>query len=248
MATAAAAKPQWPEANHLLARVPEGERRRLLPLLEPVSLARDQILYEPGDPLTHVYLPSSGMLTLVAVMADGRGVETTTVGREGAVGTSASGYVDPAFTRVVVQVPGEAHRVTAADFEDMVDGSVAFCSAIVRWREVLTRTLLQAVACNAVHGVRQRAARWILATHDRTAASRLPLTQEVLAEMLGVKRNAVNAVARSFQRDGLIEYSRGRVSVADRVGLEAVACECYRLIRAEVGRLASDPPSSECDD
>lgn len=248
MATAAAAKPDWPEANHLLACVPEGERAGLLPLLEPVSLGRDQVLYEPGDPLTHVYLPSSGMLTLVAVMADGRGVETTTIGREGAVGISASGYVDPAFTRIVVQMPGEAHRVKASDFENMVDASVAFCSAVVRWREVLTRTLLQAVACNAVHGVRQRAARWILTTHDRTAADRLPLTQEVLAEMLGVKRNAVNAVARSFQRDGLIEYSRGRVSVVDRARLEAVACECYRLIRAETRRLASGPLSSECDD
>jgi len=248
MATAAVAHPQWPEANHLLARVPDDERNRLRACLEPVELARDRVLYEPGDPLTHVYLPSSGMITLVAVMADGRGVETATIGREGAVGMSASGYVDPAFMRVVVQVEGEAHRVTAAEFEDMVDASVGFCSAVVRWREVLTRTALQAVACNAVHVVSRRAARWILTTHDRTGADRLPLTQEVLAEMLGVKRNAVNAVARRFQDDGLIEYSRGRVSVVDRAGLEAAACECYRLIRAEIGRMASDPPSPECFD
>jgi CRP-like cAMP-binding protein len=238
----------WPTGNYLLARVPEHERDAMLAMLEPVVLERGQVLYEPGDPQTYVYLPTSGMVTLVAVMGDGRGVETATVGREGAVGMSASGYVDPSFMRAVVQVEGEAHRAAAADFEQMIDDSVAFCSAVVRWRELLTRTALQAVACNAVHNVRQRAARWMLTTDDRTGASRLPLTQEVLADMLGVKRNAVNAVARQFQREGLIDYGRGRVSVTDRARLEAEACECYRLIRGEIGRLMTDPPSSECDD
>jgi CRP-like cAMP-binding protein len=231
-----------------LARVPPDERRAFAGQLEEVAFETCQVLYEPGDALTHVYLPASGMLTLIAVMADGRGIETATVGREGAVGLSASGYLDEAFTRVVVQVPGDGHRIAAADFEELIDRSVAFCSAVVRWREVLTRTALQAVACNAVHDVRKRAARWMLTTHDRTAKDRLPLTQEVLAEMLGVRRNAVSVVAREFQSSGLIEYSRGRVTVVDRPGLEATACECYRLIRAEVTKLTRDPPSPECND
>jgi CRP-like cAMP-binding protein len=178
------------------------------PLLEA-----GQVLYEPGQPLTHVFLPLTGMISLVAVMSDGRTAEGMTIGREGAAGLSASGYVDDAFNRYVVQLPGSGYRVKAEDFEDLVDESVEFCSAVTRWREVMVRMSLQSVACNALHTVRQRLARWILTTHDRTETDRLPLKQEFLAEMLGVKRNAVNIVAREFLSIGAIEYKRGKISV-----------------------------------
>jgi len=235
-------------SNHLLDRIPADERVKIDEHLEPVTLNQGEVLYEPGQLMTHVYFPTSGMISLVAVMEDGRSTESATVGREGATGMSASGYVDPAFTRHVVQIAGAGYRTTAERFEDMVDTSVKLCSAVVRWREVLLRMTLQSVACNSLHDVRQRCARWILTTHDRTEANRLPLTQEFLAEMLGVKRNAINIVARDLQRLGIIEYKRGRVTVVDRDGLAAVSCECYGKIRGEIAKLFADPPSSECDD
>lgn len=235
-------------SNHLLDRVLPDERKHLMNSLEPVPFETGQVLYEPGDKLTHVYLPLSGMISLVSVMADGRSAESATVGREGAAAMSASGYVDDAFTRYVVQLPGSGYRATAADFEQMIDDSVAFCSAVTRWREVYARMLIQSVACNALHNVRQRLARWILATHDRTETDRLPLTQEFLAGMLGVKRNAINIVARDLQGMGVIEYKRGHVAVINPDALREVSCECYGLIRGEISKLFTQGPSSECDD
>lgn len=128
-------------SNHLLDRVPPDERKRLMERLEPVRFEPGQVLYEPGQPLSHVYLPLSGMISLISVMVDGRSAETATVGREGAAAMSASGYVDEAFTRYVVQLPGGGYRSTAADFEQMIDDSVAFCSAVTRWREVYAQVL-----------------------------------------------------------------------------------------------------------
>lgn len=235
-------------SNHLLDRIPADERAKINGRLEPVILNAGQILYEPGDRLTHVYFLTSGMISLVAVMKDGRTTEIASIGREGVAGMSASGYVDQAFNRFTVQIPGAGYRTTAADFEQMIDDSVALCSSVCRWREVLLRMTLQSVACNSLHDARQRYARWILTTHDRTEADRLPLTQEFLAEMLGVKRNAINIVARDLQRVGLIEYKRGRVSVMNREGLTDVSCECYSLIQSEISKLFADGASSECDD
>ena len=245
-ATDALAK--WPSGNGLLDRVPPHEQTPLMPYCEIVDLRAGEILYQPGDPLTHVYFPLSGMVSLIAVMKDGRAVETMTIGREGVVATSASGYVDPAFSRFMVQVPGTAVRATAQGFEDMIDASVGLCSAVSRYREVLLRTTLQIVACNAVHSVRQRCARWILTTHDRSGSDLLPLTQASLAEMLGVKRNAVSMVTRELRRLRIIENKRGLLEVVDREALNAIACECYGLVHQELGRLLTDGPSPECDD
>lgn len=240
--------PTLSSSNHLLDRVPPEERAKLAKRLEPVKLALGQVLYQPGDPMTHIYLLNTGMISMVSVMRDGRSAETGTIGREGAAALSASGYVDAAFTRFVVQIEGNGYRVTAADFEDMVDASVAFCSAVSRWRDVLLRMTVQSVACNALHNVRQRCARWVLTTHDRTEDNRLSLTQEFLAGMLGVKRNAISIVARDLQQLGLIEYKRGRVTVINREALTEVSCECYGLVRAEIAKLFSQGMSSECDD
>ncbi len=234
--------------NHLLDRVPSTERARFADRLTPVSWEAGEILYQPDQPQTHVYFPVSGMLSLVSVMRDGRLAEVGVIGREGAAGMSASGYVDRAFTRLVGRIPGSGYRVAAADFEDMIDESVGLCSAVVRWREVMLRMTVQSVACNALHQVRERCARWILATHDRSEDNQLSLTQEFLAELLGVKRNAINIAARDLQQQGIIEYRRGRVAVIDRDGLEQVSCECYGLIRAEIAKLFADGPSPECDD
>jgi CRP-like cAMP-binding protein len=248
ISSAAAAISNWPGGNGLLDRVHPHEQAGLKPLFEIVDLRAGEILYQPGDPLTNVFFLLSGMVSLIAVMRDGRAVETMTIGREGVVATSASGYVDPAFSRFVVQVPGTAVRATAQGFEDMIDASVGLCSAVSRYREVLLRITLQIVACNAVHSVRQRCARWILITHDRSGSDLLPLTQASLAEMLGVKRNAVSIVTRELSRLGIIQNKRGLIQVVDRAALNAIACECYGLIHKELGRLLTDGPSPECDD
>lgn len=239
---------EWPTGNGLLDRVQSQDQTALMPYCEVVELRTGEVLYQPGDPLTHVYFPMSGMVSLIAVMQDGRAVETMTIGREGVVGTSASGYVDPAFSRILVQVPGIAVRTTAQGFEDMIDASVGLCSAVSRYREVLLKTTLQIVACNAVHSVRQRCARWILVTHDRSGSDLLPLTQASLAEMLGVKRNAISIVTRDLRRAGAIDTKRGLIEVVDRNALSHVACECYGLIHREIGRLLTDKPSPECSD
>lgn len=235
-------------ANHLLARVDPRDRATMAKWLAPMPLRVGEVIYEPGDPMTHVILPEQGMLSLVAVMADGRLAETAAIGCEGAAGLSASGYVDPSFNRCVVQIAGHALRVEAARFEDMIDMSPEFCSAVTRWRDVATRTAWQTVACNALHLVRERCARWILTSDDRSIGEPLPLTQEYLADILGVKRNAISVVARELQKLGLIAYSRGRVTVLERAGLEQVSCECYRAVRDEFAKLFADTPSSECDD
>lgn len=243
-----AVQSSWPDGNYLLARVPPGERTRLAAMMTAAPLELGQVLYEPGDRLEHVYLPTAGMISLVVVMPDGSRAETAAIGREGAAGMSASGFVDQAFTCFIVQIPGAAQKVAAAAFEDMVDASIRFCTAVSRYRDVLTRTTLQAVACNALHDTRRRCARWILTAHDRTEGDQLPITQEFLAGMLGVRRNAVSGVAREFQAHGLIEYSRGRIGVVDRDGLRRIACDCYDIIRAEVDKLSAETMSSECDD
>lgn len=244
----ASATEGWWSTNHLLARVAPADRAALGERLEPVTLDAGTTLYRPGEPLTHVYFPASGMISLIAQTGDGHSAEAATIGREGAVGMSASGYVDQAFALCAVRIPGSAYRARAADFEDMIDMSPELCSAVARWREVMLRMTLQLVACNALHNVRQRWARWVLTTRDRFGGDTVPLTQELLADMLGVKRNAISIVARDFQRAGVIEYKRGRLTLCDLPALEGAACECYRLIHGEVRKLTDDPLSPECID
>ncbi len=238
----------FPDRNHLFARVSDRDRKKLARVLEPVTLSAGQVLFAPGAPQTHIYFPTSGMISLVVATEEGGTAEVATIGREGAAGMSASGYVDPAFTMAVVQMSGDGFRTTAVNFEDMVDTSVEFCSAVSRWRDVLLRMTMQSVACNTMHSVRQRYARWILTTADRVEDDRLTLTQAFLAEMLGVKRNAVSIVARDFQSLGAIEYRRGKVTVLDPEKLKAIVCDCYPRIRSEIQKLLVDPPSAECDD
>ena len=239
---------EFPERNHLFARVPDGDRRKLERVLERVTLTAGQVLFARDAPLTHIYFPEAGMISMIVATEEGGITEVATIGCEGAAGMSASGYVDSSFTMMIVQLPGHGFRTTAAHFEDMIDSSVEFCSAVSRWRDVLLRMTLQSVACNTLHTVRQRFARWILMTGDRVGNDSLPLTQEFLAEILGVKRNAISLVAREFQKLGAIEYRRGKVTVLDQAMLKTIVCDCYSRIRSEIHKLFVDPNGSECDD
>lgn len=223
-------------------------RTRFIDLADTVTLSVGQVLYEPGDLMTSVYLLDAGLISMVAVMEDGREVQTGAIGREGAVGMSASGFVDTAFTRMQVQLPGQALVVKADRFMALVDESLEFCSAVSRYRDVLTRTCIQSVACNALHSTQRRCARWILTANDHVDGQKLPITQSFLAAMLGVKRNAVSRVARDFQQLGLIRTRWGTIEILNADFLGDMACECYGISRREIAKLIEDAPRSECGD
>jgi CRP-like cAMP-binding protein len=213
----------------LLGLVPE-ELRRLRPYLEPVRLVVHKVLFEANQPLTRVYFIEAGVISMVSVFEDGTTAEMATVGREGVVPVGSLFGGKTALGYCVVQVQGSALAMDSARFSTALAESPKLRAACGAYAQAFFAQLLQNVACNAAHTVEERCARWLLTSHDRSGDT-FPLTHEVLAEMLGVRRSTVTLVARAFQNAGLIQYRRGILSVLDRAGLEAAACECYRVIR-----------------
>jgi CRP-like cAMP-binding protein len=177
------------------------------------------------------------MISLLAIMADGKGVETATVGREGVVGAMAGLGLHLPLTRAVVQTPLVVSRIAAAPFRRAVQASPALRDIIVRYNDVLLGQVQVTAACNALHPIQKRLARWILQTRDRIDTDMVPLTQELLSEMLGVRRSSVSEIARRLQTAGLIRYSRGTIEIVNRRALEAAACECYGIIRNQAERM-----------
>jgi CRP-like cAMP-binding protein len=220
-----------------LAGLPPAEYRRLLPGLEPVALAFDQVLYPPGGPVDYVHFPSRGVVSVVAVMANGRTIEVGMCGREGAVGAAAvSG--DPTSPYLVqVQVAGDGVRIAIDSFRDAVRDGGQLPRLLGRYHAAFLAQMAQSVACNGLHTVRQRCCRWLLMTRDRMVADEFELTHDFLGTMLGVRRASVTDVLRPLQARGLIGYSRGQVTIRDRPRLEAAACECYRTVQAQFDRL-----------
>jgi CRP-like cAMP-binding protein len=226
--------------NVLLAHLPRAELQRLQAQLELVSLQFRAVLYEPGETIHHVYFPLSGVVSMLAIMADGQGIELVTLGCEGLVGLPALlGAVITPF-RFLVQVPGEALRLDARLLQAESQRLGPLHQVLCRYANAFLLQLGQAAACNGLHTVRQRCCRWLLMTHDRVRADAFPLTQDFLAQMLGVRRASVADVARMLQRDGLIEYHRGTLTILDRAGLEKASCECYRFVQREFSRLFGD--------
>lgn len=223
-------------ANRLLAMLPLVDIERLGPALTTVSLETGLVLNEPGDEPERIYFPHTGMISLLAVMADGKAVETATIGREGVVGAMAGLGVHITLTRAVVQVPVVASRIAAAPFRRAVQASGALRDMIVSYNDVLLGQVQITAACNALHPLQKRLARWILQTRDRIDTDMVPLTQELLSEMLGVRRSSVSEIAKKLQTTGLIRYSRGSIEILKRAALEAAACECYSLICGKSGR------------
>jgi len=225
------------EQNRLLRLLPAAEYARLLPSLETVPLALRQVLYEQNAPIPHVYFPQHGVLSVVKVMTDGDAVEVATMGSEGMAGLPVFlGGVSPAET--FVQIAGEAKRMSAAAFREAASPGSPLHAVLQCYTEALFSQLMQSVACNRLHSVQQRCARWLLMTHDRVGgADEFPLTQQFLSFMLGVRRAGVTVAASTLQEAGLIRYSRGKITVLDRAGLEAASCECYRTVRADFDRL-----------
>jgi CRP-like cAMP-binding protein len=224
--------------NRLLAAAPPGVRERLATLgaLEPLEFK--VMLFEEDTRVDRVIFPIVGVCSLLSVAADGRMVEVATIGNEGFIGLPV--FLQATLMsshRAIAQIPGEGVVIDAPDFLEISNSGGAFQAVLMRYAQALMTQIAQGAACNRLHRIEQRAARWLLMTHDRVDGDEFPLTQEFLAQMLGAGRQAVNEAARTLQDRGLITYVRGVVRVRDRAGLEDVSCECHRIVQAEFDRL-----------
>jgi CRP-like cAMP-binding protein len=208
------------------------------PYLVPRLLKRGAVLFEPGDDIHTTYFPCRGTMgSLLIVSAEGREIEVATIGPEGAIGGIVSAGHKPAYGRALVQIGGPAMSIDTARLEDAKSQSAAFHNLFSRYADALLAQMMQSAACNAWHPIEARCCRWLLATHDRIGGDAIELTQEALAEMLGVRRTTVTLVAKSLQERGLIKYARGRVHIVNRKGVENASCECYRAVEDHFDRL-----------
>ena len=235
------AGPKQPQSainsNLLLAALPAADYARIAPALTVVPLKLKEILHKPGEHIKYVYFPGAGFCSMLASLEDGGMVEVATIGREGMVGTAA--VLDGNAANAVTMVQGESdicYRMAGDGFRDEMDRRGAFYELLTRYTQALIGFIIQSTACNAVHSVEQRLARWLLMARDRMASDEFPLTQEFVAMMLGASRPTVTIVAGTLQKAGLITYHRGRLAIVDGHRLEAASCECYRtatnLLRA----------------
>jgi CRP-like cAMP-binding protein len=232
-------------ANRLLGSLPAVEAARLAPIIKRVSLPQRAVLSEPGEEVEHVYFPHSGMVALLAVMADGRTVETATTGFDGAIGAAVGLGLHRTMTRAVVQVPLIASQIAAVPFRRAMQTSGVLREMIVQYIASLLGQVQMTAACNALHPLHSRLARWILQTQDSLQDDLIPLTQELLSEVLGVRRSSVGESAHRMQTAGLIHYNRGIIRIVNRRALEAVACDCYAAGRGAGG--ATGPiPAAVC--
>ena len=223
--------------NRLLSALPSEDRALLAPHLSTVELDKGRLLYDPGDLVDHVYFPNDCLISLLTLMENGAAIESATVGREGALGLMAAVAPRQSLSRAIVQAPGSALRIASGPLHEVWTRSAALRDLADRHNEALFGHTIQSVACNALHAVEARFCRWLLSCHDRIDSNTVNLTQEFLADMLGVQRTTVTAVAGSMQAKGLIRYRRGVVDILDRAGLEAMACECYDTVRRGYERL-----------
>jgi CRP-like cAMP-binding protein len=223
--------PGIPLDNKLLSSLPRDQMELLAPHMMTKQLAQGVMLLEAGEEFDHVYFPHSGMLSLLVVMRDGKALEVATVGREGVVGAMAGLGLYKSSVRVVVQLPMAVTRMAATQFRKAVDSSNAVRDLCIRYNEVLLQQARVTAACNAVHPVESRFCRWLLQSADRAESDTVQLTQEFLAEMLGVRRTSVTEVASHIQKLGAIIYTRGVIRIVDRAALESISCECYQALQ-----------------
>lgn len=216
--------------NKLLASLPRSQLNLLVPHLSTISLTQSTVMFEVGDEVDQVYFPHNGMFSLLAVMRDGKAIETATVGREGVVGAMAGMGLYKSPVRVMVQLPLTTSKIASSRFRKVVASSEAVRDLGIHYNEVLLTQARVTAACNALHPVEARFCRWLLQSADRAASDTVTLTQELLAEMLGVRRTSVTEVAGKMQNEGVITYSRGVIRILDRAGLKRLSCECYRTL------------------
>lgn len=219
--------------NRLLAALPAETLAAMSGDLKHISMVPGNSLYEPGAPIDKIYFPQSGMISLLVVAKEGGAVETATVGREGAVGLHAALGRRLSFTRITTQVGGIFSTIDASAFAQIAQQNVPLRDLIARYTEVLWAEAQQLAACNAVHEASARLCRWLLQCADRVGSNQLPLTQELLAQMLGIRRTTITLLAQSLRQKGLIKYARGKITILDRQALEHCACECYDALQQE---------------
>lgn len=228
-------------ANRILLALPPATLTRIWPALQYVDTARGQTINRVGEKVGYVYFVNSGLLPLVKTMADGRTVEIGAVGIEGITDPYALFGVESAAFETIVQIPGNAFRIRRDSLLQHMASDIAIRRMVQDYLRFAVRQLAQTAACNRLHSLEERCCRWLLIGHDSARSDTFPLTHEFLAMMLGVQRAGVSIAANHFKTAGLIKYSRGRVTVVDRRGLEAAACECYGAIQAELDALFGAP-------
>ena len=223
--------------NHLLAGLPEADYQRIASKLEPMELELGHVLYQNAQRLEYLYFPTSAMISLLYTMADGMTAEVGITGNEGVVGIALFLGDDTAPNQAVVQIKGTALRLSANTVQAEFKRGEAFQQVLLRYTQALITQISQTAICNRLHPVEQRFCRWLLLSHDRVKADELDMTQELIATILGGRRESVTVAAGRLQDRGLIRYVRGHITILDRPGLEADVCECYEIVRAEYQRL-----------
>jgi CRP-like cAMP-binding protein len=229
--------PPDPHQNHLLAALPASDYERLAPHLELISMKLGDVLYESGSKLRYVYFPTTSIVSLLYVMEDGASAEIAIVGNEGILGISLFMGGDTTPSRAVVQSAGNAVRLKAELLKSEFGRFGPTMHLLLRYTQALITQMAQTAVCNRHHSVDQQLCRWLLLSLDRLASNELSMTQELIANMLGVRREGVTEAARKLQDASLIRYRRGRITVLDRPGLEARSCECYQVVKTEFDRL-----------
>jgi len=226
-----------PHPNHLLAGLPDAEMERLLPNLELVSLALGQVIYESGGQMSHVYFPTNSIISLLYLMENGATAEIGVTGYEGMVGIALfmGGQTTP--NRAVVQSAGHAYKMSAKALQaEFVKGGM-FQQMLLRYTQALITQISQTAVCNRLHSVEQQLCRWLLLSYDRLHSDKLVMTHTLIANMLGVRREGITIAAKHLQEKGIISYVRGTITLLDRPRLEAIVCECYRVVKNEYDRL-----------
>ena len=230
--------------NHILAALPAADLARLSAGIEPARMPLGRVLYESGDKMPHVYFPTTSIVSLLYVMENGASAEIAIVGNEGVVGISLFMGGETTPSRALVQSAGQAYRVPSKVLKDEFRRGGALQHVLLRYTQALITQMSQTAVCNRHHSVEQQLCRWLLMSLDRLATNELTMTQKLIANMLGVRREGVTESAGKLQKLGLIEYHRGRIIVLDRAGVEKQACECYQVVKREFKRLLPSPAAT----
>jgi CRP-like cAMP-binding protein len=226
-----------PQSNHILNALPPVERERLFPHLKLVPMPLGMVLYESGDTLRHIYFPTDSIVSLLYVLEDGASAEIAVVGNEGAIGVALFMGGETTPSRAIVQSAGSAYRLTGRRLKQEFNRHGQMLHVLLRYTQSLITQMAQTAVCNRHHSVDQQLCRWLLLSLDRLSTNQLKMTQELIANMLGVRREGVTEAAGKLQKQGVIRYSRGQITVLDRPRLEQLSCECYGVVKRETDRL-----------
>src|SRR5271170_2422074 len=227
----------YPRQNHILDALPQPDRERLFPFLEPVTLPLGKVLYESGDTLRHIYFPTDSIVSLLYVLKDGGSAEIAVVGNDGAIGVALFMGGETTTNRAIVQSAGSAYKLTGARLKEEFERHGEMLHILLRYTQALLTQMSQTAVCNRHHTVDQQLCRWLLLSLDRLGSSELIMTQELIANMLGVRREGVTEAAGRLQEHGVIRYQRGHITVLDRPRLQQLSCECYAVVKQETDRL-----------